>query len=57
MAPATPYRRRHRRQPVQLEHVCAYCGRTKAERPPVWCVRAHEVWAAKQTALRAQVSR
>lgn len=55
MAPATPYRRR--RQPVQLEHVCAYCGRTKAERPPVWCARAHEVWNAKQYELAARLSK
>lgn len=38
-----------------LEHVCAYCGRLKSERPPEWCVRAHEVHEVQQGRLALRV--
>ena len=38
-----------------LEHICAYCGYSKSDRPPLWCVREHEVWSTKQDKLKADL--
>ena len=56
--PTTPEKRKRRRQHDQcLEFRCAYCGLPKSERPPLWCVRAHEVWDSKQVTLLLEIAR
>jgi len=32
-----------------LSFGCAYCGRSKDDAPPLWCVRSHEGWEAAQS--------
>lgn len=38
-----------------LEFRCAYCGGFKSERPPEWCVRAHEGYDKQQADLRVRI--
>ena len=40
-----------------LSFGCAYCGRSKDDAPPLWCVRSHEGWEAAQRELSQRTGR